>query len=440
VTATPVVTPQPWREPAERFAAIAGRPHAVWLDTATPATAGDRYSILASEPSCVFRAKGRACAVNNDRFEGDPFAVLHELLRARQVAPAGHGFPTGAAIGYFGYDLRNLIEELPATAVDDVNLPDCWFGFYDNLLVFDHIERQVWEVGGGGPRAVVAAGERRTRRSASLQSNFTRAAYCAAVRRAKEYIAAGDIYQVNLSQRFQCGLNASPVETYFALRAANPAPYCAYLDLGDAQILSSSPECFLRLNDREIVTRPIKGTRPRSADPAELLASPKDNAELLMITDLERNDLGRVCEFGSVHVPELVRVESFATVHHLVATVAGRLRADVSHVQAVRACFPGGSITGAPKIRAMEIIDELEPHARGVYTGAIGFLGDNGVSHLNIAIRTIVHQKGVLTFHAGGGIVADSEPAAEYDETLAKAQGIIRALDQLRLRERPVRA
>jgi len=239
---------------------------------------------------------------------------------------------------------------------------------------------------------------------------------------------------VNLWLRFQCEIAASPPEVYLALRAANPAPYCAYLDIGDAQILSSSPECFLKINDRHVVTRPIKGTRRRSADPAELLASPKDNAELLMITDLERNDLGRVCEYGSVRVAELKRVETFATVHHLVATVEGTLRRDVSHVDCVRACFPGGSITGAPKIRAMQIIDEIEPHARGVYTGAIGYFGPNGESHFNIAIRTVVQQGTRLTFHAGGGIVADSEPDAEYDETLAKAQGIFNALDQLRLR------
>jgi anthranilate/para-aminobenzoate synthase component I len=189
------------------------------------------------------------------------------------------------------------------------------------------------------------------------------------------------------------------------------------------------------------VTRPIKGTRPRGASSeedtriaAELLASPKDNAELVMITDLERNDLGRVCEFGSVRVSELVRVETYATVHHLVSTVEGQLRKDVSAVDCVRACFPGGSITGAPKIRAMEIIDELEPHARGVYTGAIGFLGYNGLTHLNVAIRTVVQQGSELTFHAGGGIVADSEPDAEYDETLAKAQGILNAIEQLRVR------
>ncbi len=370
--------------------------HCVWLDTAS----GDGQSLLAAEPAKIFRAKN----------ERGVFERLHAELA---------GWP-GYAIGYFAYDLKNEIERLPASAVDDLGLPDCWFGFYEDVVAgrdcrtSDHSTLDP-------PRS-------------TLHSNFTRESYRAAILRAKEYIAAGDIYQVNLSQRFQCEVAAPPPEVYLALRAANPAPYCAYLDIGDAQILSSSPECFLKINNRHVLTRPIKGTRPRSTDPAELLASPKDNAELLMITDLERNDLGRVCQFGSVHVRELKRVETFATVHHLVATVEGLLRRDVSHVDCVRACFPGGSITGAPKIRAMQIIDELEPHARGVYCGAIGYFGPNGESHFNIAIRTVVQQGSRLTFHAGGGIVADSEPDAEYDETLAKAQGIFNAIDQLRLR------
>ncbi len=417
------VTPLPWREPGDCFKEFAARPFCAWLDTVTPS--GDqRYSLLAAEPSHVFQFKA------SDGRAADPFNTLDQLLA--QYAPA-------AAIGYFGYDLKNLIEELPATVEDDLGLPDCWFGFYDNVLRFDHQERRIFKV--GTSRRLVrhptpSGGAVGSARPAPLHSNFTRDQYRAIIRRAKDYIATGDIYQVNLSQRFQCAIHATPLELYHALRAANPAPYSAYLDIGDAQILSSSPECFLRMIGRDVVTRPIKGTLPRHRHPDDLIRSAKDNAELLMITDLERNDLGRVCEFGSVHVPELFRVESFATVHHLVATVAGTLRPNVSHVQALRACFPGGSITGAPKIRAMEIIDELEPHARGVYCGAIGYFGHGGASHFNIAIRTIVHQSGLLTFHAGGGIVADSEPDAEYDETLAKAEGILRALDQLRLRRR----
>jgi len=238
-----------------------------------------------------------------------------------------------------------------------------------------------------------------------------------------------------LSQRFACEPTADPALLYHALRSANPAPFAAYLDCGGVQVLSSSPERFLRIEGRRIQTRPIKGTRPRAGDAAadaraarELLASAKDRAELLMITDLERNDLGRVCVYGSVRVVERVALESYATVLHLVSTVEGRLAEGVTAVEAVRACFPGGSITGAPKIRAMEIIDELEPSARGVYTGAVGWLGFDGDADLNIAIRTLVHRDGRVWFHAGGGIVADSVPSLEYEETLHKARGVMQAL------------
>ena len=442
----PVVQKLPWTEPHERFAEFAAQPHCVWLDTVTGATG---YSILAAAPSKIVCSKGSRTdimsAAGTTSVAGNPFDILSEQLALHRHDVAAD-FPLGAAIGYFGYDLKNLVEELPAKAPDDVGLPDCWFGFYDNLLVFDHAKTEVWEVSGGRDSVRTPFHVSLPVVPRDLHSNFTHDSYRAAVLRAKQYIAAGDIYQVNLSQRFQCETNASPAELYLALRESNPAPYCAYLDIGAAHVLSSSPECFLNIRDRQVITRPIKGTRPRGATSgedariaAELLRSSKDNAELVMITDLERNDLGRVCEYGSVHVRELVRVETYATVHHLVSTVEGRLRSDVSHVDCVRACFPGGSITGAPKIRAMEIIDELEPHARGVYTGAIGFLGYNGLTHLNIAIRTVVQQGKELTFHAGGGIVSDSEPDAEYDETLAKARGILNAIEQLRLRERAVR-
>jgi len=370
--------------------------------------------------------------------EGNPFDIVGEQLALHHHDASGD-FPLGAAIGYFGYDLKNFVEKLPAKAVDDIGLPDCWFGFYDNLLVFDHAKKEVWEIVGGSDSCRTPKGPARTSLPRDHRSNFTRDSYRAAILRAKQYIAAGDIYQVNLSQRFQCEVDASPPELYRALRESNPAPYCAYLDIGDAQILSSSPECFLNIHDRHVVTRPIKGTRPRGATSeedtriaAELLASPKDNAELVMITDLERNDLGRVCEFGSVHVSELVRVETYATVHHLVSTVEGRLRSDVSPVDCVRACFPGGSITGAPKIRAMEIINELEPVARGPYTGALGYLGFNRESQLSILIRAAICRAQTAYFHVGAGIVADSAPAAEYDETLTKARGFFAALNSQR--------
>jgi para-aminobenzoate synthetase component 1 len=395
----------------------------VWLDTAV----GKGISILAAEPAKIISTNG------------DPFSALAKELAARHVA-SERPFPVGAAIGYFGYDLKNVVERLPSNAADDLGLTHCWLGFYDNLLVFDHAKKELWEVGSTEVGRTYPMSSHPRGPDSDLVSNLTRDSYRATVLRAKQYIAAGDVYQVNLSQRFQCGVDASAPEVYHALRNSNPAPYGVYLDIGDAQILSTSPECFLNIRDRHVMTRPIKGTRARGATPeedariaVELLASPKDNAELVMITDLERNDLGRVCEFGSVRVSELVRVETYATVHHLVSTVEGILRGDVTHVDCVRACFPGGSITGAPKIRAMEIIDELEPHARGVYTGAIGFLGFNRLTHFNIAIRTVVYQNGRLTFHSGGGIVSDSEPDAEYDETLVKAGGILNAIEKLRV-------
>ncbi len=370
----------------------------------------------------------------------------------------------GAFIGYFGYGPRQFVERVPARVEDDTGAPDAWFGVYDRLLVFDHERNEAVIVSTGRNEFGQPDAARARRRADELcelltapsvlpcstlhaprsmlhappPSNFTRDAYERAVERVREYIAAGDVYQVNLSQRFECETKGEPAMLYHALRSANPAPFAAYLDCGEVRVLSSSPERFLRIEGRRIQTRPIKGTRPRSGDAAtderaarELLASAKDRAELLMITDLERNDLGRVCEYGSVRVSEMVALESYATVFHLVSTVEGRLAEGMTAVDAVRACFPGGSITGAPKIRAMEIIDEMEPSARGVYTGAIGWMGFDGDADLNIAIRTLVHRDGRVWFHAGGGIVADSVPALEYEETLHKARGMMRALAEV---------
>jgi para-aminobenzoate synthetase component I len=271
---------------------------------------------------------------------------------------------------------------------------------------------------------------------APISSNLPRAIFLAAVERVQRYIRAGDIYQVNLSQRLAAAWPASGWELFTRLLAVSPAPFAAYLDCGDFQLASSSPEQFLRMSGSHIATRPIKGTRPRSADATrdaqlayELQTSPKELAELVMITDLLRNDLGRVCEFGSVQVPELAHLERFAQVQHLVSTVEGRLRNDVTHFAALASAFPGGSITGAPKFRAMEIIDELEPLARGPYCGSLGYLGFNRESQLNISIRTAIHKDATAYFHVGAGIVADSIPEAEYEETLAKAAGFLRALN-----------
>lgn len=358
---------------------------------------------------------------------GDPFHAVAGLLRAH---------PEWVAAGYWGYDLRYGLERLPHLAKDDLGLPDCYVGFYSGGLCRD--------AGGGrwSPFGRWSAPTQhwepmvRARATAAPRSIVEREAYEAAVRRALEYIAAGDCYQVNLSQRFAAPLEGPAWSLYERLRRRSPAPYAAYLDCGDHQVLSSSPELFLRVRGRAVETRPIKGTRPRGGTPeedaalrAELLSSAKDAAELVMIVDLERNDLGRVCEYGSVHVPALRELESYRNVHHLVATVQGRLRAELDPLGCLRALFPGGSITGAPKIRAMEIIEELEPVRRGVYTGAIGWVDAHGNGEWNIAIRTLLVKGSNAYFHVGGGIVADSDPASEYLETLAKARGMLRALD-----------
>jgi len=381
-------------------------------------------------------------------------------------------FPLGGCFGYWGYDLKNFVEpKLPRRTVNDLELPDCHVGFYDSLVVFDHRLGKTWIVSTGlcadgsrdearargqaefwrevlaSHRAQPGAGtpppasrlpppeSETTHQASRITSNLARADFLAAVAHAQRYIRAGDIYQVNLSQRLMAGCPLSGWELFGRLRDVSPAPFAAYFDCGDFEIASSSPELFLRMSGPNIQTRPIKGTRPRSPDPTrdaqlayELQTSPKELAELLMITDLLRNDLGKVCEFGSVHVPELMRLERFPQVQHLVSTVEGRLRPEVTHFVALASCFPGGSITGAPKFRAMQIIDELEPVARGPYTGCHGYLGFNRESQLSISIRTAIHKEGVAYFHVGAGIVADSIPAAEHDETLSKAGGFLAAL------------
>lgn len=313
------------------------------------------------------------------------------------------------------------------------------FGIYPHGLVYDHDSAQWYEFGQFTSHFSPLTSHVSPFTSPTLrfQPSVTREDFVRGVQRAQDYIAAGDIYQVNLSYPWKAPWpqGADALAFYLKLRAISPAPHAAFLHLASTTVFSASPELFLNLHGPGIATRPIKGTRPRFADDPdrdaaavrELTNSVKERAELLMITDLERNDLGQVCEFGSVTVPELWRVESFAQVFHLVSTVTGTLRPHIDHVDAFRACFPGGSITGAPKKRACEIIAELEPHPRGLYTGAIGWFGFDGRSQWNIAIRTAVQQGDEITFHVGAGIVADSEPEREYEETLHKAAGILAA-------------
>ena len=441
-----------------------------------------RYSFVAANPFLTFRSFGSRCEIvfpnshlpspiSQTQF-GNPWHLLDALMaRYELLDEIDSPFPLGGAFGCWGYDLKNFTEpKLPRRAVNDLELPDCHVGFYDSLVVFDHRLGKVYVVSTGlnvdGSRSEARAKEQldfwiskitgqelpqRHRDTeeinkfdslrlcdsvAKIASNLARADFIAAVERVQQYIRAGDIYQVNLSQRLTAQGDFNGWEMFEKLSAVSPAPFSAFLDCGEFQLASSSPEQFLRLSGSHIVTRPIKGTRPRAADATrdaqlayELQTSAKELAELVMITDLLRNDLGRVCEYGSVQVPELAKLEKFAQVQHLVATVEGRLRNDVTHFAAFASCFPGGSITGAPKFRAMEIIDELEPISRGPYCGAIGYLGFNRESQLSIAIRTAVCADGKIHFNVGAGIVADSDPVAEYEETLAKAAGFMAALN-----------
>jgi para-aminobenzoate synthetase component I len=427
-----------------------------------------RYSFVAAKPFLIFGSFGSRCEIISRQQSqiqfGNPWHLLDSLMsRFELLDEIDLPFPLGGGFGYWGYDLKNFTEpKLPRRAVNDLELPDCHVGFYDSLAVFDHRLGKVCVVSTGlnadGSRSETRAKEQLefwqtklqsnpsnhqpihdsqfTIYDSTIASNFTRADFLSAVERAQRHIHAGDIYQVNLSQRLMSQCQLSGWELYEKLSAVSPAPFSAFLDCGDFQIASSSPEQFLRLSGSHIQTRPIKGTRPRAADSTrdaqlayELQTSVKELAELVMITDLLRNDLGKVCEYGSVQVPELAKLEKFAQVQHLVSTIEGRLKKNVTHFAAFASCFPGGSVTGAPKFRAMEIIDELEPVSRGPYCGAIGYLGFNRESQLNIAIRTAVCTPGKIHFNVGAGIVADSIPEMEYEETLAKAQGFFMALN-----------
>jgi anthranilate/para-aminobenzoate synthase component I len=348
----------------------------------------------------------------------DPAPLGDALLENDHGLEADWGVPLGGLFGLIEFD------------------GSYHFGRYGNLLIFRHDCGQWLEVGDLLRCLAEAPASSPLSAGVDFSGQMGRAEFCAMVERAKDYIAAGDIYQVNLSHRFDSlwPEGADAFDFYLRLRDCSPAPYAAFFDTGCRQVISSSPECFLNLSGGRIVTRPIKGTRPRYYNAGEdersayeLMTSPKEIAELIMITDLERNDIGKVCEFGSVRVAELLKLERFAQVFHLVSTVEGRLRPEFGHLQALHACFPGGSISGAPKHRALEIIAELEPVSRGLYTGAIGYLGANGESQFSIAIRTAIIEDGMLSLHAGAGIVADSQADSEYEETLHKAAGFFAA-------------
>jgi para-aminobenzoate synthetase component 1 len=423
-------------------------PGLVFLDSALRHENLGRYSFIAADPVHRLVTRGDATTIDGVAYAGSPFDAIAHLLARYPIeqVPNLPPFQTGLA-GHFGYGLRHHIESVPTHARSDHGFPDLELGWYDTVIAVDHREHRAYVFASGDQAAArtewaLARLDRKPRPASpdweiEPEPDLTADHYRRAVRRTIDYIEAGDIYQANITQRFQADLppGFDRLALYDALRQRNPATFAAFIDFGETALLSSSPERFLKIEEGVIETRPIKGTRPRGSNPAldaalgrELLASEKDRAENLMIVDLLRNDLGRVAKLGSVQVPVLIGLESYATVHHLVSVVTAALDDDKGAVDLLRAAFPGGSVTGAPKIRAMEIIAELEPIERGPYCGAIGYLSAGGAMDTNIVIRTMLIDGDRITFQVGGGIVADSDPQAEWEESLTKAKALIETL------------
>ncbi len=473
----------PGIEAWDAFRSVSRLPGAVFFDSALRDPLLGRHSFVAADPFRILRWRSGE--------PGDPFSLLAAgISEFTSIAGAGTeaeetpGLPPfrGGAAGLLGYGLGRSLEDIPPFRFDEFQAPDLAMGLYDRVLAFDHLTGKAWAIsqgfpeseparrasrarrridevlgllsrpapspveadaaregkGGGAPaipRAALLAPAREVGGVTGVLSDFSREEYVRAVKRAIEYVRAGDVFQVNLAQRLLAPRRTGPVEFYGRLRERNPAPFAAFLSLGDVCLASASPERFLRVAGDIVETRPIKGTRRRGATEAEdraireeLERCPKDRAENVMIVDLLRNDLSRVSRPFTVEVPSLFRVESYSTVHHLVSEVRGRLREGRGAIDLLRAAFPGGSVTGAPKIRAMEIIAEMEPAARGAYCGSLAWIGFDGAMDSSVLIRTVTHGRGWLQFPVGGGIVALSDPDEEYAETLAKAEGILRAL------------
>ncbi len=438
------------RNSAALFNNIALEPWSLFLDSGYPMIDSGRYDVMTARPYQTFLTRANETEIRTggdvQRTDADPFSVVKQHLGAIQINLSGLPF-CGGALGYFAYDLGRRIEQLPDSAKDDVTMPDMAIGLYDWAVIADHHRRRTWLV--SADRADRTRDEWRELQDVFSSTNTTQLPhysvnspvtsemsmekYAESFNRIKQYIRNGDCYQVNLAQRFSVHVQGDPWHIYQHLRKNNPAPFAGFFRLEQGAVLSSSPERFIAVARGQVESRPIKGTARRSAyayeDKAlaeQLLESEKDRAENLMIVDLLRNDMGKNCEVGSVGVPKLFALESFASVHHLVSTVTGRLANGRHSIDLLRGAFPGGSITGAPKLRAMEIIEELEAYRRSVYCGALGYIGFDGNMDTSIAIRTIVHVDETIYFWAGGGIVADSVLESEYQECFEKGSAIMR--------------
>lgn len=453
------ILPIPYQDPLEYLLRIPNLQNSVFFDSAAKDQKLGRYSTIAIDPFDVLIYDGDDALINDN---GDIFNVLEEKMSIYALVTEKDLPPfQGGAAGFFSYDLGRDLEVLPSQAVDDQGYPYLALGFYDLVVSFDHLKKKAWIISSGFPELdpllrsqraqsrvdwcydlLINKEKRPVRAGALVQptdvtSNFTAENYQNSVQQLIDYIAEGDVFEANLSQRFQCRLPdwAEPIDLYCRLRALNPAPFSSYVGLADTFILSSSPERFIQLQQGRVEARPIKGTIKRSSDTLEdqelkkqLLGSEKDHAENTMIVDLMRNDLSKVCEPGSLSVPVHCGLESYATVHHLVSVICGKLEKQRTAVDLLKATFPGGSITGAPKIRAMEIIDALEPTRRGPYCGSVGYIGFDGNMDTSILIRTFVVKEKKVTFQAGGAIVLESNPRSEYEETLLKASALKSAL------------
>ena len=479
----------PGLTPLAALEAFRGEGYPVLLESARMNDRIGRYSFVTADPYLIFKSRGDVVELSlpstplgkygrRASMNRKPLVKLRELL-ANYRTTRVEGLPpfTGGAVGFFSYDFAHQIEKLPRRALVDIDIPEAYFVFVDMVIAFDHILDKAWVIVNPGAREqemgfrkpepdqwgrlydeaaarLLALGskfaakdntsdvlfpEKNAQQRFSLTPNMTKDEFESMVVKCKEYIAAGDIYQANLSQRLSTSMNnADPLRLYKILRTINPSPFAAYLNFGDLQLVSSSPERLVRLHRNIADTRPIAGTRRRGRDgtetsalSAELLMNEKERAEHIMLLDLERNDLGRVCEYGTVQVDEMMVVEDYSHVIHIVSNVRGVLAPGRDAFDLVRAVFPGGTITGVPKVRCMEIIDELEPVARGPYTGSIGYLSNAGDMDLNIIIRTFVVKDGMAHIQVGAGIVADSVPEQEYFETLQKAEALKKALEML---------
>ncbi len=439
--------------PADVCAALGGLPYRIFFDSAGPRGKYARYSFVAADPLRVITSRAGIVEILGSDGHREIAVASNALLLMRALLedsprdnPDLPPFQGGLA-GYIGYEFGAALEHIGAAGRDDLEIPDLCFGLYDSVFAWDHSTNRAWLISYTEERRAFfldrlkltsgtsSSSARGKRTPPSISSSLTRERYRSAVNSIREYIAAGDIFQANFAQRFQASLEVDAWELYLALRVTNPAPFACYFEAGDLTVISASPERFIRVFENRAETRPIKGTRPRTDSPVsdressdELLASAKDNAEHVMIVDVLRNDFSRVCIPGSVKVTELAELESHPTVHHLVSTITGDLRNDCGPIDLLLASIPGGSITGAPKIRAMEIIAELEPVRRDVYCGCLAYLTADGSMDSSIVIRTFLAKGDNLYFSAGGGIVADSDPDMEFEETLHKAAALFTAL------------